>query len=344
MLGHVATAADAMPAILTDLKSPEKNRNKGGSTGDTYFDQAGKYALLTAEQEIECSRKIQAMTKLLKEKDSSSFCIREKAIIRAGRKAKEQMVSANLRLVIYLAKRHPAYAICKSNTSGMELIDLIQEGNIGLAKAADKFEGERGYRFSTYAFWWIKQAMNRSFASSQRCIRLPLHIHELNMKIRKADAELRRKLDRKPTKKEIAKHLSLSEKKIDQVLVACMEVKSLDRLMKEDGSSWHEVIEDQSSTCSALDDLSSLKIYSVMQFLPEREQFILNNYYGLNGCKEHTYGEIGGKLGISRERVRQLINKSVQRIQIRIGVEVEKPTKKKSSSKRLAETLESCYS
>jgi len=338
-----------MTTVLDDLKLVERTLHKRDTAVKTYFDQVGKYKLLTTEEEIECSRKVQAMMKLLEQKEingtSGVLCFKEKLIIREGRKAKEQMVNANLRLVIYAAKRHPAYSICRDNTSGMELIDLIQEGNIGLARAVEKFEGERGYKFSTYAFWWIKQAMNRSFASTQRAIRIPLHILDLELKIRKADQELRKTLHRKATKKEIAEYLSIAENKVDQVLASCAEVTSLDKLMKEDGSDLHEVIQDKNSLFSISDDLDSLKIESIIEFLPEREKFALAKYYGLNGEKELTYEQIGNELGISRERVRQIIDESIRKIQNKAGLPILKPRAKfKSRAKAIkVDKLEPCY-
>src|ERR671939_285394 len=245
-----------------------------------FLNEAGRYPLLTAAQEVELAKRIEA----------------------GDKEAKDLLVNSNLRLVVSIAKKYQGH--------GLTLLDLIQEGIIGLIRAAEKFDWRKGFKFSTYATWWIRQAVQRGVANKARVIRIPVHIVEREQKISRAERELVAKLERAPTDEEVAQASKLPLKQVREVRNAARAVASLDRPVGEDDSaSFGDLF---ASTELEPDeqvelDLTEKALREAVADLSEREQHILNLRYGLNGSEEpKSLEEIGRILGITRERVRQV--------------------------------------
>jgi len=218
-------------------------------------------------------------------------------------RSRDAMVTANLRLVVHIAKRF--------NRTGLAFTDLIQEGNLGLLKAVDKFDWRRGNRFSTYAYWWIKQAIDRAIADKSRMIRIPVHLNEKRKQFARAVRELRQILDRRPTTQEIAARLELPLEKVQEILEIGSEPQSLEQMAEDrDGYDRIDVIEDPASRLSPSDSAENLELQQAVEAglatLPAREQEILRLRFGIGRDRAHTLEEIGREVSLSRERVRQL--------------------------------------
>ena len=245
-----------------------------------FLNEAGRYKLLTAEEEVELAKRIE----------------------RGDRAAKDLMINSNLRLVVSIAKRYQGH--------GLSLLDLIQEGIIGLIRAVEKFDYRKGFKFSTYATWWIRQAVQRGVANKSRTIRIPVHIIEREQKIARAERELVVTLGRQPTDQELAKAAKLPLKQVREVKSAARAVTSLDRPIGEDDSGAYGDLfaADQMHTEEEVEiSLREETLRKALEVLPEREQTVLKLRYGLNGGKEPLSLEaIGKELGLTRERVRQI--------------------------------------
>jgi RNA polymerase primary sigma factor len=245
-----------------------------------FLNEAGRYPLLTAAQEV-------ALAKRIEEGD---------------KQAKDLLVNSNLRLVVSIAKKYQGH--------GLTLLDLIQEGIIGLIRAAEKFDWRKGFKFSTYATWWIRQAVQRGVANKARTIRIPVHIVEREQKIARAERELVAKLERAPTDAEVAEQSRLPIKQVREVRAAARAVASLDRPVGEDDSaSFGDLFASEEATPDEQLEVSLTEkaLHAAVAELPEREQSILKLRYGLDGSEEpKSLEEIGRILGITRERVRQL--------------------------------------
>ena len=218
-------------------------------------------------------------------------------------RAREQMISANLRLVVHIAKRF-------ARTS-LAFTDLIQEGNLGLVRAVDKFDWRRGNRFSTYAYWWIKQAIDRAVADKSRMIRIPVHLDEKRKQVARAIRELRLELDRSPTGGEIAARIEMEVEKVQEILEIGREPQSLEGIAEDrDGYDLIQVLEDPSARPFESEESENHEIRDAvgagLAVLPAREQEILRLRFGIGRDRPHTLEEIGGEIGLSRERVRQL--------------------------------------
>jgi RNA polymerase primary sigma factor len=253
-----------------------------------FLNEAGRYPLLTAAQEVELAKRIEAGEK----------------------KAKDLLVNSNLRLVVSIAKKYQGH--------GLTLLDLIQEGIIGLIRAAEKFDWRKGFKFSTYATWWIRQAVQRGVANKARTIRIPVHIVEREQKISRSERELVAKLERTPTLEELAKHSKLPIKQVREVRAAARAVASLDKPVGEgDTASYGDLFaSDERTPAEQVEvDLTERALHQAVGELPEREQRILKLRYGLNGDTDpKSLEEIGRILGITRERVRQLEGEALRRL------------------------------
>jgi RNA polymerase primary sigma factor len=245
-----------------------------------FLNEAGRYKLLTAEEEVELAKRIE----------------------RGDKHAKDLMINSNLRLVVSIAKRYQGH--------GLSLLDLIQEGIIGLIRAVEKFDYRRGFKFSTYATWWIRQAVQRGVANKSRTIRIPVHIVEREQKIARAERELVVKLGRQPTDQELARAAKLPVKQVLEVKQAARAVTSLDRPIGDEGSgSYGDLFAaEQAGTEEEIEiSLREETLRKAVADLPDREQKVLNLRYGMNGDREPMSLEaIGKELGITRERVRQI--------------------------------------
>jgi RNA polymerase primary sigma factor len=260
-----------------------------------FLNEAGRYKLLTAEEEVELAKRIE----------------------RGDREAKELMINSNLRLVVSIAKRYQGH--------GLSLLDLIQEGIIGLIRAVEKFDWRRGYKFSTYATWWIRQAVQRGVANKAREIRIPVHIVEREQKMARAERELTASLGRPPTEEEIAKQAKLPLKQVREVRQAARAVTSLDKQVGVDeGAALGDLMageapgpEEEVSVSLSLETLRE-----AVAKLPERERDVVKMRYGLNGDIEPaSLEEIGRRLGVTRERVRQLENAALERLAVQREIE-----------------------
>jgi RNA polymerase primary sigma factor len=254
-----------------------------------FLNEAGRYPLLTAAEEVELAKKIE----------------------RGDKPAKDRMINSNLRLVVSIAKKYQGH--------GLSLLDLIQEGIIGLIRAVEKFDYRKGFKFSTYATWWIRQAVQRGVANKSRTIRIPVHIVEREQKINRAERDLVARLERAPTDEEIAKHAKLPLKQVREVRNAARAVTSLDKPLtsQEDSATHGELIPSQQAPVEeeVHVGLTHAALHRALAELPERQAQILKLRYGLDGEEEpKSLEEIGRRLGITRERVRQLEMDALKRL------------------------------
>jgi RNA polymerase primary sigma factor len=267
----------------TDEESVYVNGDLTVATTDAlqqFLNEAGRYPLLTAAQEVELAKRIE----------------------RGDRDAKDQMINSNLRLVVSIAKRYQGH--------GLSLLDLIQEGIIGLIRAVEKFDWRRGFKFSTYATWWIRQAVQRGVANKSRTIRVPVHIVEREQKVARAERELVARLERPPTEEEIAKQAGLPLAQVLEVKKAARAVTSLDKPVGDDESaSLGELFAaEQPAVEEELDvSLEQEAVHRALAQLPEREREVLKLRYGLDGDPDPLSLEaIARRMGLTRERVRQI--------------------------------------
>jgi RNA polymerase primary sigma factor len=253
-----------------------------------FLNEAGRYPLLTAAEEVELAKLVE----------------------RGDKAAKDRMVNSNLRLVVSIAKKYQGH--------GLPLIDLIQEGIIGLIRAVEKFDWRRGFKFSTYATWWIRQAVQRGVANKSRTIRIPVHIVEREQKIARAERELVLKLERTPTDEEVAKVAKLNVKHVRETRAAARTVASLDKAVGDDSDTAfgdlvaHDTGNVEEEVVVALGDDA---LHRAIRTLPPREQEVVRMRYGLDEEQEpKSLEEIGRRLGITRERVRQIETQALSRL------------------------------
>jgi RNA polymerase primary sigma factor len=270
-----------------------------------YLQEIGRVPLLTAAQEIELARRIAdgmlAAEVLAGTTASAEERARACRLKADGDAARAHLVEANLRLVVSIARRYVH--------RGLPIADLVQEGNIGLMRAAEKFDHRMGNRFSTYATWWIRQAVTRAIAEQSRIIRLPVHVSQLLTQIRRASDQLAQQLERVPTDAEIAAALNQPEERIQQVLQASCAPISLEAPVGEDGEQTvgDRVPDDGAGPVDRIEQQSQAEfLASIVQMLPERDRRVLELRYGLRDDQPRTLAEVGRVLGITRERARQL--------------------------------------
>lgn len=280
-----------------------------------YLNDAGKHALLTKEDEADLAKRYQAglaADKMLKDLQNLTRArkTRLRSISRDGERSKERMVQANLRLVVPQAR--------KFSGRDLDFIELIQEGNLGLLRAVEKFDHTKGYKFSTYAVWWIRQALQRGVASKGRTIRVPAHVWELYGKLRAAELRLRQQKGGDPTEEEVAEEVGLTAQRVREVRDAMQELVSLDRPIGEDGdATMGDLIADASGidpADTALEGDALGQIEAALKELDDRERIILVLRFGLHGEEPMTLEEIGEHFGLTRERIRQMQNRALAKL------------------------------
>ena len=275
-----------------------------------YLSSIGRVPLLTAAEEIELAHHVQAMKELLEiqEEDRTP---KQRHRIRMGKRARDRMMAANLRLVVSVAKKY--------QNQGLELLDLVQEGAIGLERAVDKFDPAMGYKFSTYAYWWIRQGMTRAIDNSARTIRLPIHISEKLSKMRKITRELSHRFGRQPNRLELAHAMGIEPRDLEELIAQSAPCASLDAHARgeEDRSTLGELIPDPNGDepMEGMDrSIQKEHLGGWLSQLNEREQKILRLRFGLGGEEPLTLAEIGRQINVSRERVRQLESKAILKL------------------------------
>ena len=308
--GFVISAAD-------DTDEPEQQVMAAGATADPvkdYLKQIGKVALLNAEQEVTLAKRIEAglfadesITEgTVKNADRDDY----EWIADDGKAAKNHLLEANLRLVVSLAKRYTG--------RGMLFLDLIQEGNLGLIRAVEKFDYTKGYKFSTYATWWIKQAITRAMADQARTIRIPVHMVEVINKLARVQRQMLQDLGREPTPEELAKELDMTPEKVVEVQKYGREPISLHTPLGEDGDSeFGDLIEDSEAVVPAEAvnfTLLQEQLHDVLDTLSEREAGVVSMRFGLTDGQPKTLDEIGKVYGVTRERIRQIESKTMSKL------------------------------
>ena len=267
----------------------------GDDSVKLYLREIGKIPLLTPEEEMELAQEIVSGSE--KEK----------------KKAKDKMAEANMRLVVSIAKRYSG--------RGLDFLDLIQEGNTGLLRAVEKFDPEKGFKFSTYATWWIRQAITRAIADQARTIRIPVHMVETINKVLRTQRRLTQELNREPLVEEVAKAMGMEPEKIEYVMKIKQDIASLDASVGRDGededSSLGDFIEDEervSPEDAAANQLLKEQIAAILRGLTEREQKIIKMRFGIGGGKSHTLEEVGAEFSVTRERIRQIEAKALNKM------------------------------
>jgi len=309
------TEADRLTEVDLDDQTPAM-----GDSVHTYLKSIGRTSLLTAEQEVDLAKRIEAG--LFAEHKLETMALEGRAgldenyrrdlelIAEDGRRAKAHMLEANLRLVVSVAKKY--------SDRGLSLLDVVQEGNLGLIRAVEKFDYTKGYKFSTYAMWWIRQAIQRGFADSARTIRLPVHVLEMLSKLSRVERDMHQRLGREPTPEELAVELDRTPDQIEELLRTSRQPISLDSTIGEDGeTSIGDLIEDvDAPEASELVDrqLMAEQLRSALDALTPREATIMAMRFGLYDGNPHTLDEIGRALGLTRERIRQLEKQSLSKL------------------------------
>ena len=284
-----------------------------------YLREIGKVALLNAAQEVELSKRIEAglfAAEKLRQADAEgkrmAVALRRDLewIARDGRRAKDHLLEANLRLVVSVAKRYTG--------RGMAFLDLIQEGNLGLVRAVEKFDYTKGYKFSTYATWWIRQAITRAMADQSRTIRIPVHMVEIINRVTRAQRQMITDLGREPTPEELAAQVEMTPDKVAEILRYSRDPVSLDQQVGDEGDSMlGDFIEDADAPVAA--DVVNFgllqdQIEDVLATLPEREAMVVRLRFGLTDGQARTLDEIGRALGLTRERIRQIESKTMSKL------------------------------
>jgi len=302
-------ARDTLMRSRSDRDRNKLTDDRGRLTTDLvsqYLTAIGEYELLTAEKEVDYAQKIEAGQSAVEKLDEGAYkgkseemMLRRK--VRHGREAKDAFLTANLRLVVANARRY-------ANTSGIDFLDLIQEGNLGLIRAVEKFDWRKGFKFSTYATWWIRQAITRAIADKSRTVRIPVHLHDTLAAVRAAQASLKAELGREPRPEEIAEEAGVNVDKVELALGVADTV-SLEQPVGEDGAQLGDFIEDEDAidpvrVTEELDIAASLR--RSIERLPVREGRILALRYGFYDGVPRTLEEIGEEFNLTRERIRQL--------------------------------------
>ncbi len=311
-----------------DEDTPEDILNSGQYFDDISDDsvrlhlrEIGKIPLLTGDEELELAQKVVANREELEEvqkslkEDDLTPSERRKCEAKAARlsRPKDKMAEANMRLVVSIAKRYSG--------RGLDFLDLIQEGHTGLLRAVEKFDPDKGFKFSTYATWWIRQAITRAIADQARTIRIPVHMVETINKLLRTQRRMTQELNREPTIDELVKELEMEPEKVEYVIKIKQDISSLDAGVGRDGDDEDSVlgdfIEDEDSATpeeSASNQLLKEQVQSVLSTLSEREQKIVKMRFGLENGKSHTLEEVGQEFAVTRERIRQIEAKALAKL------------------------------
>jgi RNA polymerase primary sigma factor len=305
---------EAEAAALAEADLDDQTPAMGDSV-HTYLKSIGRTSLLTAEQEVDLAKRIEAGLFAEHKLETATGLDEDyrrdlEMVAEDGRRAKAHMLEANLRLVVSVAKKY--------SDRGLSLLDVVQEGNLGLIRAVEKFDYTKGYKFSTYAMWWIRQAIQRGFADSARTIRLPVHVLEMLSKLSRVERDMHQRLGREPTPEELAVELDRTPDQIEELLRTSRQPISLDSTIGEDGeTSIGDLIEDvDAPEASELVDrqLMAEQLRSALDALTPREATIMAMRFGLYDGNPHTLDEIGRALGLTRERIRQLEKQSLSKL------------------------------
>lgn len=294
----------------TSLRTSEGHRRSTSDPVSWYLTTIGREPLLTAAEEIELGNQVQTLMQLLEEA-RDTYTDKERKTMRVGQRAKQRMMKANLRLVVSVAKKYQG--------RGLELLDLIQEGSLGLERAVEKFDPTRGYKFSTYAFWWIRQSMTRAIACQSRTIRLPVHLSERLSAIRRVSLDLAHKLGAMPSRQEIAEAMAMPINELDSLLRQALTTSSLDAPVNGDeGRSFLGDLIANGDDEEPLDrverGIHQEQLGRWLSHLSEQERQVLQMRFGLEGADRHTLADIGRQLDVSRERVRQVELKALRKL------------------------------
>jgi RNA polymerase primary sigma factor len=288
----------AIDELIDEEETDEDTLNQGQYFDDVsddsvrlYLREIGKIPLLTSAEELELAQRVVAGEK----------------------KAKDKMAEANMRLVVSIAKRYSG--------RGLDFLDLIQEGNTGLLRAVEKFDPDKGFKFSTYATWWIRQAITRAIADQARTIRIPVHMVETINKLLRTQRRMTQELNREPTIEELARELEMEPEKVEYVIKIKQDITSLDAGVGRDGEDEDSVlgdfIEDEDGKTpeqSATDQLLKEQVQAILSSLSEREQKIVKMRFGLENGKSHTLEEVGQEFAVTRERIRQIEAKALAKL------------------------------
>ena len=300
---YSTTNDDFLEPDLTAVDDEEEVEDLDALNSEQYFDdisndsvrlylrEIGKIPLLSAEEEMELARRV----------------------LKGDKKAKYKMAEANMRLVVSIAKRYSG--------RGLDFLDLIQEGNTGLLRAVEKFDPDKGFKFSTYATWWIRQAITRAIADQARTIRIPVHMVETINKLLRTQRRMTQELNREPTIDELAKELDMEPEKVEYVIKIKQDISSLDAGVGRDGDDEDSVLGDfivdedtVSPEESATNQLLKERVQEVLSTLSDREQKIVRMRFGLDNGKNHTLEEVGQEFAVTRERIRQIEAKALAKL------------------------------
>jgi RNA polymerase primary sigma factor len=295
-----------------EVEAPEK-REPAEDAIQLYLREIGQVSLLTAEQEVALAQRIERGREARERLDAAAHA-EERAeletIAADGALARQELIQANLRLVVSVAKRYIGHQL--------SFLDLVQEGNLGLMRAVEKFDWRKGNRFSTYATWWIRQAVSRALAEHGRLIRLPVHLGEMIVQVRRNMHQLEQVLERPPTPEELAEALGISVRKVKRLLTAAITPVSLEQPVGPDGDTYiGEMLSDDRENGpveTATQNLLYADIHAALGDLPERERRVLSLRYGLEDGKRRTLEEVGAAFGITRERTRQIEADAMRRL------------------------------
>ncbi|MCP9849729.1 sigma-70 family RNA polymerase sigma factor [Cyanobium sp. Morenito 9A2] len=297
--------------MTTSSLSASGSRRRSSDPISWYLATIGREPLLTPAEEIELGNQVQTMMRLIEDGKIKPLSDQQKKSIKVGRRSKDRMMKANLRLVVSVAKKYQG--------KGLELLDLIQEGSLGLERAVEKFDPTRGYKFSTYAFWWIRQSMTRAIACQSRTIRLPVHLSERLGAVRKVSLDLAQKLGAMPSRGEIAEAMAIPIQELDSLLRQSLTTSSLDAPVNgEEGRSFLGDLIADGHHDEPLDQVERgmhrEQLGRWLASLTDQERQVLELRFGLEGQERHTLAEIGRLLEVSRERVRQVELKALRKL------------------------------